>query len=85
VVEMAGDHAIFKQTYKNYLYQVLRMDLSQTASNIDVLAKDNLAVTFFNTKYVIAKDSIKNTAGKQTDYDICIVLFKYIIMCPNYE
>ncbi len=80
---MPENKTVFNKTYQNYLQQVMDMDLSGAAGKLGIHVTDDIRIPFMNSEYIITRNGVKNTTGQKASYDICIVLFKYIILCPG--
>ncbi|MCP3925843.1 MAG: DUF3786 domain-containing protein [Desulfobacterales bacterium] len=50
---------------------------------LDKLKNNKLFVNFLDNTYCISKDGIKDASENVPDYRICIILAKYILLCPR--
>lgn len=84
---MNEPNPIFEQHYKRYLGQISHVDLSQCESVLG-LAVDHrtrqVTVPFFNTLFRVSPSGVTDDRGQSPDYGICVVLMKYVLMCPPY-
>lgn len=75
---------VFKQTYKNYLGQIAKMDLGSAEMRIGVRIEDGaITIPLFGQLYTINENSISGPSDKKPSFDICIILCKYILLCPE--
>lgn len=83
---MKRTNPIFKQNYNGYMKQ---LQLSDVSSRLPVLGitmdKDGqtIQIPFFNTTYHMSKSGVRDNRGKKPDYGICVILLKYLLMCPK--
>ncbi len=75
---------VFKKTYKDYLLKIAEMDLKSAEENLGVSVESKtITVPLFGESYIINGNSISDTSGKKPSFDICIILCKYILLCPE--
>ena len=76
--------AIFEKNYRNYLTQIGRLDFTARAGNLGArMERRGLVVPFFGQPHRISSDAISGPDGKRPDYSICVVICKYLLMCPK--
>ncbi len=81
---MATESSIFKKTLQDYLKQIEEIDLKPLATILGaVLEGENLIVPLFGKPYLISNNDIIGPTGNQAPFDICVILSKYILMCPT--
>ena len=74
---------MFEQTYKYYLKQISEINLESVAGKLGARYEDNtLKVRFFQSEYTISAQGIIDASGKKPSHDICVILSKYILLCP---
>lgn len=82
-----GSHkksAVFEKTYQDYLSRMQGLDLSKPAERLGLeVSEDHLLIPFLGSVYRVSKTGIINPEGKQARFTECVVLFKYILMCPK--
>lgn len=75
---------IFQQHYQNYLTRIAGIDLASVQETLGLDISDGrYLVPFFDRRYTVSKDGITDTDGKVPDYATCVILAKYLIMCPE--
>jgi hypothetical protein len=83
---MEKQDSIFEKHYENYLEQLNDVDLSRCESimGISVNEEKGLAnIPFFKTIYQVSPLGVMDERGRRPDYGICVVLLKYLLMCPE--
>jgi hypothetical protein len=81
---MGAKTHVFEETYRNYLGQIAAMDFRPFEEILGVkVEKDKVIIPFFGKPYVFTEKSIANPAGKQPSFEVCVVLCKYLLLCPE--
>ena len=76
--------SIFEKNYRDYLAQISRLDFHARAQNLDArIVSDEIIVPFFGQPYRISGREILGPAQIRPNYSICVVLCKYLLMCPS--
>jgi len=76
--------SVFEKTYENYLAQVNRIDFNSVKQNLGVKAeKDKIIIPLFGRPHKVSGTGISDPSGKQPMLDICVILCKYILLCPE--
>ena len=75
---------VFEKTYKDYLRQLSEIDCHEKADTLgaDISGKE-LIIPFYGKPYTISDSGIGDSEGRQANFSVCVVLCKYIIMCPD--
>jgi hypothetical protein len=84
---MEKQNPIFEINYRDYLQQVKDVDLSPCAAVLDITVdaeKKTADIPFFDTTYRVSPFGVVNERGKRPDYGICVILLKYLLMCPQW-
>ncbi|MDX2498365.1 MAG: DUF3786 domain-containing protein [Desulfobacterales bacterium] len=82
---MEKEH-VYEQTYKDYLSRIAELDFSFIADTLGIkLDGDEAVVPFFGKRYRVSKKAITDPDGKQPHLSICVILCKYLLMCPLIE
>jgi len=76
--------SVFQETYNKYLDQISRIELNQSfGEKLGINISNNTAqVPLFNELYEISAKEILNSSGKRPSFEICVVLCKYLLLCP---
>ena len=81
---MSQPAEIFQQHYQNYLARISGIDLASVQETLGLVKKnDQYLIPFFGRNYAVSKNGIMDDTGKVPDYATCVILAKYLIMCPD--
>jgi hypothetical protein len=81
---MVEKRAVFKETYQNYLDRIEKIDLHKRSEALGGrIEKDEMVVSFFGKSYRISSRGITDPFGKQPPMGICVVMCKYLLLCPD--
>ncbi len=81
---MTQKSEIFEINYKNYLAQILDTDFMSIKEKLGTeVDGDQMIIPFLNRNYLVSKEGIVDESGKRPDYTICVILSKYILLCPD--
>lgn len=75
---------VFEKHYQDYCERIAGVDLAGAA---DVLGASmdagRLRIPFFGREYFVSKDGIFDEAGDRPGYTACVILAKYVLLCPD--
>lgn len=75
---------VFEETYREYLKQIAGMDFESLADVLGIaVEKEKITILFFEKPYLVAEKSISDPSGKQPSFGVCVVLCKYLLLCPD--
>jgi hypothetical protein len=75
---------VFEENYQYYLDQLAAVDLPPRAEVLGAAVDgDGLAVPFFGRPHRVSAGGIFGPDGLRPPYSICIILFKYVLRCPE--
>lgn len=81
---MTNKESVFKKTYENYLAQVDETDFNSVKQKLGVEVENNeMIIPLFGKLYKVSAAGISDPGGKQPMFDICVILCKYILLCPQ--
>ena len=81
---MTNKESVFKKTYENYLAQVDEADFNSVKQKLGVEVENNeMIIPLFGKLYNVSGTGISDPDGKQPMLDICVILCKYILLCPQ--
>jgi hypothetical protein len=81
---MPQDNPVFKQTYQHYLRQLEQLELPLISKRLNIEHENGLLhIPFFNRIYRVSGEGILDPSNKKAPFDVCIILFKYLMMCPS--
>jgi hypothetical protein len=76
--------AVFKETYQNYLDRIDKIDLHSRSVKLGGKVENGeMVLSFFGKPYRISGRGISDPGGKQPLMGICVVLCKYMLLCPD--
>jgi len=82
--DMSTKSHVFEETYREYLGQIADINFEPLAKVIGVaVEKDKITIPFFEKPYLVAEKSIADPSGKQPPFGVCVVLCKYLLLCPD--
>jgi len=77
---------VFNQTYQDYLTQIAELDFNFIAGTLGVkIDGEDALIPFFGKPYRVSPKGITDPSGKQPHLSICVILCKYLLMCPLIE
>lgn len=75
---------IFEKTYKDYIAQVAKIDFPYIEEKLGIkIEGSSVLVPLFEKSYYVDKNGITDSSGKQPVFDICVVICKYLLLCPD--
>ena len=75
---------MFEKTYKDYIAQVARIDFKPIEQKLRVKVEGNdVTIPLFGKPHKVSEKGIADPSGNQPSLDICVILCKYILMCPD--
>ncbi|UCF91978.1 MAG: DUF3786 domain-containing protein [Desulfobacterales bacterium] len=81
---MTEKSPVFNKTYDHYLEKIRAADLAAAAAPLGgEPAADGLRIPFFGRPFMVTRSGVTDEQGRRARFDVCIVLFKYILMCPD--
>lgn len=81
---MPPAESIFDQTYRHYLDQIRTLDLETIAPKLGAyLRKQRWEAPLLGRTYQIASEGLFNSAGKRPAFEVCVILAKHLLMCPE--
>jgi Domain of unknown function (DUF3786) len=78
--------SVFEETYTYYLDRIVGLDFQKIAGPLGAeTAGDELIIPFFERPHRISADGIIDPSGNRPDFSVCVILFKYLLLCPDRE
>ncbi len=76
--------SVFEKTYRDYLKRVAELNLKPMEHKLGMTTVNDIGVVpLFGTEYSVSKDGITTVSGRQPSFEICVVLCKYLLLCPD--
>jgi len=83
---MSQAAAVFEETYQDYLSRIAGIDLAAAATALGATLEDGRAViSLLNRIYRVSKDGITREDGQRPQMGTCVILSKYLLLCPSVE
>ena len=83
---MNQEATVFEETYKDYLSRIAGIDLADTATRLGAAMDEGRAVIpLLNRTYRVSKDGIARDDGRRPQLGTCVILSKYLLLCPLNE
>ena len=83
---MVRANPIFKEHYSGYLRELEKLDFSAAGRVLDIEIEEDRRIAripFFMEPYRVSRFGVVGQDGKRPDYGTCVVLLKYLLMCPR--
>lgn len=79
---------VFEKHYRDYIERLEYLDFDAIAWKLGGRVHKTsqgkaLELTFLGRSYEISPQGIRNRAGEKPGYDICIILCRHLLMCPQ--
>lgn len=76
--------AIFETHYEDYCRQIAELDFSSIKDTLGIQLRGQEAIIpFFGEEYIVSNKGIADTSGNRPHYGACVVLSKYLLLCPG--
>ena len=83
---MFNGSEIFEKHYTGYLEQIGRVNPSPLKERLGIETDGNIiCLQLLNEKYRISERGMENQSGTRPNYGLCVILAKYILLCPDRE
>ncbi|PHR29927.1 MAG: hypothetical protein COA36_03510 [Desulfotalea sp.] len=74
---------VFEKTYTEYLTNLAQLNLVERASKLQLNTSGSaVLVPLLGTEYQVSAAGIVDSAGQRASFEECIVIFKYLQLCP---
>ena len=81
---MGKNSSIYQKTYRNYIAQVAETNLLSLSEKLGISVEGGEAIIpLFGEPHRISPDGILAPAGEQPPFDVCVILCKYLLLCPG--
>lgn len=75
---------VFDETYRGYLKQLEGFDLGSRQAILGIeVHNDGAIIPYYNKRYFVSTRGVVDEAGKVPQLSVCVVLCKYLLMCPE--
>lgn len=81
---MDQKNEVFNKTYNEYLDKLKVLNLPEIARNLNLkVSGHDVLVSILGTDYRVSESGVFGLDGEKVDFEECIVIFKYLLMCPQ--
>lgn len=81
---MTNPSEIFEHHYQDYLRQLAEVDFTSVYAILGLdLDDDRLKIPFLNSTYFLSPEGIYDPQNNRPDYMTCVILSKYVLLCPT--
>ena len=81
---MQPEETVFERHYKDYLEQLEGISFESVVPSLGAsLEGDVLTIQLFESQYNVSEEGITGPSGEKPAYDICVLLSKYLLLCPD--
>jgi hypothetical protein len=78
--------SVFEETYQDYLKQIANLDFKKMADRLGAeWTASELMIPFFGKPHRISAGGIFAPSGSRPDFSVCVILFKYLLLCPDHD
>ncbi len=78
------DANIFETHYEEYCRQIADLDFSSIKEILGIKLKGKeVTVPFLGEDYTVSEKGITDASGNRPNYMVCVILFKYLLLCPD--
>lgn len=75
---------IFEKNYMEYCAQIADLDFTSLKEKLGLEQDGNqIMIPFFDHDYFVSKKGIVNKSGARPSYMVCVILSKYLLLCPE--
>ena len=77
---------VFEETYTNYLARIAELNFKDIADRLGAeMDGDDLIIPVFGKPMRVSATSINRESGGRPNFSICVILFKYLLLCPDHD
>lgn len=77
---------VFEKTYQDYLKQIAAIDPTSIEQILGVRVEGReITIPLFGIPHKVSEKWIADPSGRQPSLDICVILCRYILLCPGVE
>jgi hypothetical protein len=81
---LSTDGSIFNQTYQFYIDQINTLELEAIALRLGADRRNGRwEIPLLGRRYAIAPEGLQTTNGERPSFEVCVILFKHLLMCPD--
>jgi len=78
--------SVYDETYRNYLEQLRTRNFTGKEDVLGVAVEgETVVVPYFKAFVRLTADGLKDDTGRRPDFSDCVVVCRYLLMCPPFE
>ena len=78
--------SVYQETYHDYLEQLKTVCFDGKEAVLGIsLDGDTVVVPYFGQSIRLTVDGLADESGRRPDFSDCVVVCRYLIMCPRFE
>ncbi len=78
--------SVYEKTYQEYLKQLNNLNFIGKEKSLGIAVDGpDAVVPYFGTSVRLTAHGLKDATGRRPDFADCVVICRYLIMCPPYE
>ena len=83
---MQTEAKVYEKTYRSYLSQIGDIDLKALGQKLGLAAAGNeVVIPLYGKPHTLSEKGITDPAGKQPPLAVCVILCKYLLLCPEIQ
>lgn len=80
---MEESESIFTKHYQEYVDRLATLNLPSLAERLGAVTEgEGVRLRLLGREYLVSPQGISDEYGKRPSYDTCIILCRYVLMCP---
>jgi len=81
---MTAEATVYEKTYEDYIAALKRIDLAAVEAKLGVQVRGHeVIIPLFGKPHKVSESGVTNPIGRQPSLDICVILCKYLLLCPD--
>ena len=81
---MSSHSSVFERTYEGYLARIKKIDFKRLEKILGLeFTGTHIKISLLGTPYIVSGKGIVDAGGDKPSLDVCVVLSKYLLMCPE--
>jgi hypothetical protein len=77
---------VFEEIYQEYLSRISQIDPDRVRDRLGVIPEGaGILIPFFGIPHSVSKQGVVDAQGRRPTHAVSVVLFKYLLMCPEEE
>ena len=86
MMDLPENSPIFEKIYTDYLEQLSEINLKSVSERLGIdMLNDEALIPLFGKTYRVSKKGVFDEEGQRPSHSSCVVLFKYLLLCPEEE